>query len=271
MKIKILSILTLIFTLISNAQIYHGTLEEDAKGHFKGDISVSNLMNKNSIRSADKTGLLKEYTLKVNVWDYLGEPMEMYAFQWKRNNYFEIRVGNDMRSISLDDLKEYPDLVKRFKDLRPTKVDIGIAGRAGDGSEKNTTNHYKVGLVEVPEEVVPVEMHFTYTVKDVDLLIAREGEFREPTIAGSPPTWNEFFNWSYNDPSIGPAIQFNISEASFKKLSETEQKKRIKKIKDVWKQIKKMQLRLSIKTLEWPELEMIDIIKTKRTKPSRKN
>ena len=105
-------------------------------------------------------------------------------------------------------------------------------------------------------------MLFDYIVKDVDLLIAKEGEYREPTVAGSPSTWNEFFQWSYSDPSIGPDIDLNITETSFNKLSENEQKQRIKKIKDVWKQIKHIKLRADLKTLEWPELEMIDIIKT---------
>ncbi|WP_156115562.1 hypothetical protein [Psychroserpens sp. Hel_I_66] len=253
----------LFLSFLANSQVYvaynHGDLKEDSQGRFIGDLKVSDIMNRATLDAADDKKFLKEFTLKMKVWDYLGEPMEMYAFQWTRKKSYTVKVDNEIRSMSLEKLKEYPDLQKRFLDIRPTKVDIKIAGVAGDG---NTTNTYKVGQVNIPEENIPVVMMFDYIVKDVDLLIAKEGEYREPTIAGSPPTWNEFFNWSYSDPSIGPDIKLNVSEASFNRLTESEQNQRIKKIKNVWKQIKHMKLRADLKTLEWPELEMIDIIKT---------
>lgn len=252
--------LTLLFCF-ANAQIStvrDGRLIEDSEGRFIGDIKVLGIMNRATIDVADKTGFLNEYTLKMKVWDYLGEPMEMYAFQWSRNKSYTVKVDNEIRSITLEKLEEYPDLQKRFTDLRPTKVDIGISGYVGDGKSKN---ELQVGEIIVEESSVPVNVFYSYTVKDVDLLIAREGEYREPTIAGSPPTWNEFFNWSYNDP-MGPSIKLNVSEASFNKLSEEDQKQRIKKIKNIWKQVKQISVSASIKTLAWPELEMIDIIKT---------
>jgi len=257
----IIALLLSFFT--TSSQVYdaynHAELKKDSKGRFIGDISVLGIMNRATLDAADDKNFLKEFTLKLKIWDYLGEPMEMYAFQWKRKKSYTVKVNNRIRNLSLDDLKDYPDLQKRFLNIRPTKVDVKISGVAGDG---NSTNTYKVGQVNVPEEIVPVVMLFDYIVKDVDLLIAKEGEYREPTVAGSPSTWNEFFQWSYSDPSIGPDIDLNITETSFNKLSENEQKQRIKKIKDVWKQIKHIKLRADLKTLEWPELEMIDIIKT---------
>lgn len=262
MKNKLILVLLLLLSCFANAQMRDGRLIEDANGRFIGDIKVLRIMNRATYEAADKTGFLYEFTLKMKVWDYLGEPMEMYAFQWSRNKSYTVKVDNEKRRITLEELEEYPDLTKRFNDLRPTKVDIGISGIAGDESEENTSNYYKVGQVNVPDENIPIVMHFKYTVKDVDLLIARAGEFREPTIAGSPPTWNEFFNWSYSPPGGGDYVQFNISEASFKKLSEEEKKQRIKKIKNIWKQVKQFSVSASLKTLEWPELEMIDIIKT---------
>lgn len=269
----IIALLLSFFT--TSSQVYdaynHAELKKDSKGRFIGDISVLGIMNRATLDAADDKNFLKEFTLKLKIWDYLGEPMEMYAFQWKRKKSYTVKVNNRIRNLSLDDLKDYPDLQKRFLNIRPTKVDVKISGVAGDG---NSTNTYKVGQVNVPEEIVPVVMLFDYFVKDVDLLIAKEGEYREPTVAGSPPTWNEFFQWSYSDPSIGPDIDLNITETSFNKLSENEQKQRIKKIKDVWKQIKHIKLRADLKTLEWPELEMIDIIKTydryKKQKKSKK-
>nr|WP_321228234.1 hypothetical protein [uncultured Psychroserpens sp.] len=261
MKMKLIPIVLLLLSISVNAQIWNGTLEKDSKGQFKGDIFLDS-WKKSTLNSPDKTHFIKDYTLKMKVWDYLGEPMEMYAFQWSRNVSYTVKVGDEIRSITLEKLKAYPDLIKRFNNIRPIKVDIEISGIAGDASKENTTNYYVVGKINVPEEISPVQLHFTYTVKDVDLLIAKAGEFREPTIAGSPPTWNEFFNWSYDPPIKAKNVYFNISEANFKKLSEEEQKLRIKNIKNIWKQIKLMKLQLKIKTLEWPELEMIDIIKT---------
>ncbi|PKG42748.1 hypothetical protein [Psychroflexus sp. MES1-P1E] len=247
MKNKLIPILLLIFTFVANAQIYDGTLVEDSKGRFIGDIKVLGIMNRAPIDAVDKTGLLNEFTLKMKVWDYLGEPLEMYAFQWFRKESFRVKVDNTTRSIGLDQLKEYPDLQKRFLDLRPTKVDIKISGNARK--------------ISVEESSVPIDVNYTYIVKDVDLLIAKEGAFREPTVAGSPPTWNEFFDWQYPEP-MGQLVNLNVSEASFKRLSEEEQKQRIKKIKNIWKQVKQLNVNASIETLEWPEYEMIDIIKT---------
>jgi hypothetical protein len=247
MKNKLIPILLLIFTFVANAQIYDGTLVEDSKGRFIGDIKVLGIMNRATIDAVDKTGLLNEFTLKMKVWDYLGEPLEMYAFQWFRKESYRVRVDNTTRSIRLDQLKEYPDLQKRFLDLRPTKVDIKISGSASK--------------ISVEESSVPINVNYTYIIKDADLLIAKEGAFREPTVAGSPPTWNEFFDWQYPEP-MGQLVNLNVSEASFKRLSEEEQKQRIKKIKNIWKQVKQLNVNASIITLEWPEYEMIDIIKT---------
>jgi hypothetical protein len=273
MKFLIIFLLLSFFTV--NSQVYdaynHGELKKDSEGRFIGEISVLGTMNRATLDAADDKNFLNEFTLKMKIWDYLGEPMEMYAFQWKRKKSYTVKVNNKIRNLSLEDLKDYTDLQKRFLNIKPTKVDVEISGVAGDG---NTTNTYKVGQVNVSGEIVPVVMLFNYTVKDVDLLIAKEGQYREPTVAGSPPTWNEFFQWSYSDPSIGPDIDLNITETSFNRLSESEQNQRIKKIKDVWKQINYMKLRADIKTLEWPKLEMIDIIKTydryKKQKKSKK-
>lgn len=273
---KFLFIVFLLSFFLANSQVYdaynHGELKKDTQGRFIGDISVLGIMNRTTLDAADDKNFLKEFTLKMKIWDYLGEPMEMYAFQWKRKKSYTVKVNNNIRNLSLEDLKDYPDLQKRFLNIRPTKVDVEISGVAGDG---NVTNIYKVGRVNVPEEIVPVVMLFDYIVKDADLLIAKESKYREPTVAGSPTTWNEFFQWSYSDPSIGPDIDLNITESSFNRLSEIEKKQRIKKIKDVWKQIKHIKLRADLKTLEWPELEMIDIIKTydryKNKKKSKKD
>ncbi|EPR72114.1 hypothetical protein ADIWIN_2953 [Winogradskyella psychrotolerans RS-3] len=261
MKNRFILILLLSLTFAVNAQfsdLRDGRLIEDSKGRFIGDIKVLGVRNRTTIDAADKTNFLNEFTLKMKVWDYLGEPLEMYAFQWYRKGYYTVKVDNTSRSMSLDQLLEYPDLQKRFLDIRPTKVDIKIFGYAGDG---NSSDKNRVGKIKVEESSVPVNVVYTYIVKDVDLLIAREGEFREPTVAGSPPTWNEFFNWQYSDPK-GPLIDLNVTEDSFKRLSQEEQKQRITKIKNIWKQVKQISVSASIETLEWPEYEMIDIIKT---------
>ncbi|GHC59381.1 hypothetical protein [Ulvibacter litoralis] len=261
MKIKFTLISLILFSFLTNAQadwFNQVLLEKDANGHFKGDLKVSGVMNRGTIDAADKNGFLKEYTLSINVWDYYGEPMEVYGVQWARNSSYEVIIENTPRSITLNQLEEYPDLKKRFLDIRPTKFSVKIAGIAGDGTAVTGSS---VGLVSIEEAVTPVQVYFNYIVKDDDLLIAREGLMRSPTIAGSPPTWNEFFNWSYDDPT-GPKIHLNISEENFKDLPRETKKKRIKKIKDIWKQIEKIAINAEIETLEWPELEMIDIIKT---------
>ncbi|EPR74670.1 hypothetical protein ADIWIN_0309 [Winogradskyella psychrotolerans RS-3] len=264
MKQLLTIVLTFLFFALSaqnNVFKDHAILIADVKGHFVGDVVVSNPMT-NSLYDywEGNPDFLKDFTLKMKVWDFLGEPMEMYAFQWSRKKFYKVMVDGSVRTMSLKELEEYPDLQKRFLDIRPTKVDIKIVGHAGNGEVES---YYSVGRVVVPESKIPVEIDFDYTVKDVDLLIAREGEYREPTIAGSPPTWNEFFNWSYKKSYNSVSkIKLNISEASFNKLSKQERDVRIKKIKDLWKQIKHISVNAYLKTLEWPELEMIDIIKT---------
>ena len=82
----IIALLLSFFT--TSSQVYdaynHAELKKDSKGRFIGDISVLGIMNRATLDAADDKNFLKEFTLKLKIWDYLGEPMEMYAFQWKR-------------------------------------------------------------------------------------------------------------------------------------------------------------------------------------------
>lgn len=198
---------------------------------------------------------MKSYSLKIRWRTYLGEPLERYEFGWKRNNGYTINVDGEQRTIIEDSLRKYPDLIDRFDRIRPTRVDIKLEGTAG-GRTKNEMGAFGVGRINIPGEGTVDFVSYNYIVKDDDLLIDESGFPKMQWVDSAPETWNEFLNWK------GGFKFFNMPTNEFKRLSREEQSKRIKDIKSIWKQINAISISGSIENIEWPELEMIDIIKT---------
>ncbi|OAB81435.1 hypothetical protein [Cochleicola gelatinilyticus] len=210
---------------------------------------------------------LKSYSLNIRWRTYMGEPLERYKFNWERSDGYTIKVDGIKRSIKSEDLKEYPDLLKRFEEIRPTRVDLKLYGTAG-GRTKDELGAFSVGKITIPSEQTVNFVSYTYIVKDDDLLIGRSGYSRSQWVDSAPETWNEFLNWT------GGFKSFNIPTNEFKRLPSEDQSKRIKDIKSIWKQINAIQMQGEIENIEWPELEMINIIKTydryKNKKKSKK-
>lgn len=200
---------------------------------------------------------IKSYSLKIRWRTYLGEPLERYEFGWKRNNGYSINVDGKQRTIIEDSLRKYPDLIDRFYRIRPTRVDIKLEGTAG-GRTKDEMGAFGVGRLNIPGEGTVDFVSYNYIVKDDDLLIGRSGNPKSQWVDSAPETWNEFLNWTGQ---YGTDL-FNMPTNEFKRLSSEEQSKRLKDIKTIWKQINAISISGSIENIEWPEQEMIDIIKT---------
>ncbi len=119
------NIIKYIFTIallwgLSNlvAQSHFSKTVEKKEGRFiSGRVDASEF----SIRKFDKTGLVKEIHLNIELWTLLGEPVEMYLFRWIRGNSV---TASDYTVLSEASLSKYPDLLKRFQNLKPRNVEI---------------------------------------------------------------------------------------------------------------------------------------------------
>ena len=68
---------------------------------------------------------MKSTELQVEWWGLSGSPIYYYKFKWQIQeniNFFDPEHGNV--SLRRSELQKYPDLVKRFDDLRPTDIEI---------------------------------------------------------------------------------------------------------------------------------------------------
>jgi|GEM_PF-1680484 len=113
-------LLILLFTSVTNitAQSHFSKTVPKEEGRF---ISGRVDADKFSIRSKDKTGLVEEIHINIELWTLLGEPVEKYLFRWKRGSSV---AATDYTTLSESSLSKYPDLLKRFNALKPSKVKL---------------------------------------------------------------------------------------------------------------------------------------------------
>jgi len=78
----------------------------------------------------DKSGLLQDFTLGLEWWTLLGEPIEIYSILWNSTNSYKIEVSGEEKTITKNMVSKYPDLLKRFNSLRPYKLDLENYGNA---------------------------------------------------------------------------------------------------------------------------------------------
>ena len=110
----------LLFLGLSNivAQSHFSKTVSKEDGRFiSGRVDASEF----SIRKFDNTGLVKEIHLNIELWTLMGEPVEMYLFRWIRGSSV---TASDYTVLSEGSLSKYPDLLKRFNNLKPKNVEL---------------------------------------------------------------------------------------------------------------------------------------------------
>lgn len=148
-------------------------------------------------------GLMKHFSLHIQWWTLLGEPVEYYDFRWESTGAY--RIGG--RTIQRSQLKPYPDLLRRFDALRPTTIELAIHGRADGGRGESrrgvppSFNGYKGNHAGYRKrqgqayDLYHLYADFEYRIPDRKLLYTRAGVTGKGIIPGSPH-WNRFLDWS---------------------------------------------------------------------------
>lgn len=142
-----------IIPLSSEAQVF---ISKTTDGRFIG----KNIFD---YRTNDSKGLMESFVIGFEWWTLMGEPLEIYEFKWNSSKYFKI----DGETLHRNSLNKYPDLLKRFDALKPTKVDVVI-------------HCWDVGVGE-----------FNRKVKSHKLIIEPPGKIGKDLVPGSP-SWSDF-------------------------------------------------------------------------------
>lgn len=185
------------------------------------------------------------FELKLQWWTLLGEPIEYYDILWRATDRYEIetedcppgvRVGTRCR-ISRGDLAAYPDLLKRFDALRPTKMYIRVDG-SFDGQSHD----------------------FSYIVTDPKLLITRSGKMGSGIVPGSPRHWEHFLQYrDYFPMGQGVSARENYGLNGLENATDAAKESRRRVLQRIFQAANGVALTAYITHLEWPEVEMRSI------------
>lgn len=223
MKKHLILFFSLLITVNSFSQ---KRFKRDAENRFSGFIT-SNLIHPQE----DQQGFMKNFTLGIQWWDFLGEPMEFYSFKWEASGTIMLGTG---KFLYRDKLKKYPDLLKRFDNIKPTNLSISISG-----NENNST-----------------VSSFRYELSDWQILYSKAGVESKNLSPGSPKTWNDFWQWSWE---LTNSEKYNLPNSEFENLSSTEKKELLGQLKTKYKNCHTIYLKAHIDKLEWPKYEIESI------------
>lgn len=151
----------------------------------------------------DPHDLMKEFSLQLQWWSLMAEPIEYYTVKWESTGHF---VLGD-KTYTRKQLSKYPDLLKRFDILQPYKMEIRIQGSAEAGvvTVKRGKGYNNFGFDvwysdSFKKKGQAYDRHylkgnFTYIVEDGKLLTTKAGKLGEGLVPDSPH-WNEFLYWN---------------------------------------------------------------------------
>lgn len=243
--IRYLSWLLAIAPLVGVSQSF----EKTSDGRFMGHLTAYPGFQ-------DKTELMASARLTFEWWTLLAEPVEIYHIKWEASDHFKFNETILYRN----QLSKYPDLLKRFDNLRPSHIDFQIKGSAnGDcisvkGGQyealgrgvytKHTGGYKKDGKVY---QKYCVGESFVYRIEDVKLLPTKAGKVGNGIVPGSPH-WNDFLRWGLLD--IYDYDKIDKKDNKAKELN-----------KDYFKKATSINIEsIEIIKLEWPEYELKAIL-----------
>jgi hypothetical protein len=218
---KIVSIVLILLSTVSFSQ----TLKRDKDLRLTGDINHK-IFNDEADNDYPK-GLMDNFTLGVQWWEFLGEPMEYYSFKWEATQVIQIDFGTFLKRSDLD---KYPNLLKRFDNIRPSHLELGLS------ASQDLNSSYG---------------NIKYNLEDWQILYTKAGVLSKNLSPGSPETWNEFWKWDWDMQK-----NYNIETEKFKTLSEEEQKKITSKLRTKFRQCTSLNVSVYIKDIKWPKSEI---------------
>lgn len=218
---NIVSIILVLISTVSFSQI----LKRDKDLRLTGDINHK-IFNDEADNDYPK-GIMDNFTLGIQWWEFLGEPMEYYSFKWEATQVIQIDFGTFLKRSDLD---KYPDLLKRFDNIRPSHLELGLS------ASQDLNSSYR---------------NIKYNLEDWQILYAKAGVQSKNLSPGSPETWNEFWKWDWDMQK-----HFNIATDKFKALSIEERKKITSELRNKFRQCNSLNVSVYIKDIKWPKSEI---------------
>lgn len=198
LQLILLNVLIIVFTASSQSNFSKTVAKKDGR-FISGRLDASEF----SISVLDRTGMVKEIHINIELWTLLGEPVEKYLFRWKRGSSV---MASDYTRLDETTLAKYPDLLKRYQSLRPGTVelkyfvstqldpqyvsvkDLDVCGKKFINNMQVTknaswgANEGASGYREINSRA-----HF---------LITAEGATGDDIVPGSPTDWLSFIQWN---------------------------------------------------------------------------
>jgi len=239
----------------------------------------------------DPMGMLQDFTLGIEWWSLLGEPIEMYNIKWHSTGSYRVNLKGKTVIISRDMIAKYPDLLKRFDNLRPSKMDLVVYGQC----EGNTSAVKRGGAFPYSAyygkgsaykkngqsyDPYTLSAHIVHTVHDRHMLFSKSGKWGKSLVPESPKVWNEILNWKQRTSNfIAPNTEIdylvlNKTVTKYNSISKSQQEDLDKKLEYLFNNTTTMSLNVQVLKLEWPETEMrsiaqlYDEYETGKTPPS---
>ena len=118
--LSLFSVMALSLSVFAQAQSQHSSeyYATSDEGRFRAKIGTS---SETALRAGN--GFIKSIDIEIQWWSLLNQSVEHYGFRWTRGDSFKLDSGETLRRA---DLEEYPDLVKRYDDLKPSAVTLSF-------------------------------------------------------------------------------------------------------------------------------------------------
>ncbi len=183
--------------------------------------------SESDVRLTDRSGLVSEMTLGIEWWTLLNEPIEKYLFRWKRGS----SVFSNAHTLYLSEskLQKYPDLLTRYKQLKPQyiKLEIGVWLKHDDIYKSDNQAIFKSlpdclkksSYAQISGKTF-YEMESDYGTRTINsnghFYISKSGATGDDLSPGSPKDWSEFIKYTCSiDNRVGLALFKSSNTASF--------------------------------------------------------
>lgn len=207
----------------ANGQTNVSKVEKTKDKRYITQVDASSI----EVQKNDPSGLVKEITLGIEWWTLLNEPVEKYLFRWKRGSSVFSAAHNI--SLSENKLNSYPDLLKRFKELKPNYINVKIETWLNHGdalSPENQSLFMSLPSCMQKSTYAPIsgktfyELESNYGTRTINsnshFYISKSGATGNDLSPGSPDNWAEFIKYSCTiDNELAAQLFKSSTSASF--------------------------------------------------------
>ncbi|PLX01875.1 MAG: hypothetical protein C0595_13090 [Marinilabiliales bacterium] len=179
------------------------------------------------VKLKDRTELVEQITLGIEWWTLLKEPTYKYLFRWRKGSRVFSSAYTTYLSESL--LQKYPDLLKRYNQLKPTYIELELSVIFDFG---DTFSNEKQNAIKSLPECFRKEKEATFTDRTYYELTDLSGKLKvnsnthfyisskdktgDDLSPGSPKDWTEFVMYNCAiDNTAGYSIFKNSESATF--------------------------------------------------------